>query len=95
MSIGRGYYVYGLISLKDGKFYFGFTRNIIRRIRQHNIGENISTKSRIPFKLVFYEFHLSKKDALRRERYFKTKSGKRTIKMMLRESLKNFDWGLQ
>ena len=84
------FYVYVLISLKDGKFYIGFTNNLKRRLTEHNLGKNISTKSRLPLKLIYYESHLSKADAERREKYFKTTKGKSSLKQMLRESLKNF-----
>lgn len=82
------YYVYVLLSLKDNKFYIGFTSDLKRRLKEHNAGKNISTKSRLPLKLVYYEAHLSKTDAQRREGYFKTSKGKSTLKQMLRDSLK-------
>ena len=82
------YYVYVLLSLKDKKFYIGFTNDLKRRLKEHNSGKNISTKSRLPLELIYYEAHLSKADAERRERYFKTTKGKSTLRQMLRESLK-------
>ena len=84
------YYVYVLLSLKDKKFYIGYTNNLKRRLNEHNSGKNISTKSRLPLKLIYYESHLSKADAARREKYFKTAKGKSTLRQMLRESLNNF-----
>jgi putative endonuclease len=84
------YYVYVLLSLRDHKFYIGFTSDLRRRIKEHNAGKNISTKARLPLKLFYYEAHLSKKDAERREQYFKTTKGKSTLRQMLRESLKEF-----
>jgi putative endonuclease len=84
------YYVYVLLSQKDKKFYIGLTNDLKRRLKEHNSGKNISTKSRLPLKLIYYEAHLSKADAARRERYFKTTKGKSTLKQMLRESLKRF-----
>ena len=82
------YYVYILLSEKDHKFYIGYTNNIKNRLREHESGEVASTKWRLPVKLIYYEMHLSQKDALRREDYFKTTAGKRTIKIMLRNFLK-------
>ena len=82
--------VYVLLSLKDRKFYIGYTGDLKRRLKEHNSGKNISTKSRLPLKLIYYESHLSKVDAERREKYFKTTKGKSTLKQMLRESLRNF-----
>ena len=36
---------------------------------------------------VFWEYYLSKSDALGREQYFKTTAGKRVLRLMLQESL--------
>jgi predicted GIY-YIG superfamily endonuclease len=38
-------------------------------------------------KMLYYEAHLSKADAVRREQYFKTTKGKSTLRQMLRGSL--------
>ena len=81
------YYVYVLQSLKDGKFYTGVTNNIRRRFGEHNRGENFSTKSRRPFKLIYYEACLSEKDTKKREEYLKTAWGKRYLKNRLKKSL--------
>jgi len=81
------YYVYVLFSLKDKKFYIGFSADVQRRLEEHNQGKNISTKPRRPFVLIYYEGHYSKADAQRRERYFKTTKGKATLKQMLRQSI--------
>ncbi|MEK7111153.1 MAG: GIY-YIG nuclease family protein, partial [Patescibacteria group bacterium] len=43
---------YVLQSEKDGNLYIGFTDNVEKRLREHNEGINISTKSRVPFKLL-------------------------------------------
>ena len=83
------YFTYILLSLSDRKFYIGYTENVFKRLEQHNNGENQSTKARIPFELIYFEAHRSKKDAIRRESYFKTTSGKRTLQKVLRESLKD------
>jgi putative endonuclease len=82
------FYVYVLISEKDGKLYLGFISNLKRRLKEHNDGKTQSTKFRRPFRLIYYEAHTSKEDAQRRESYFKTTKGKSTLKQMLRESLK-------
>ena len=75
------------MSQKDHKFYIGFTTDVLKRLDQHNAGKNTSTANRRPFILIYYEAHLSQKDAIRRESYFKTTAGKRTLKLMLRDSL--------
>ena len=74
------YYVYLLLSEKDDNFYVGFTDNIKKRVLDHNSGKVKSTRNRRPFKLVYWEGCLNKKDALRREKYLKSTWGKRYIK---------------
>lgn len=74
------YFVYVLRSLKDKKFYTGFTKDIEQRLSQHNSGKVNSTKSRIPFELVYYEVSRNIDDAIHREKYLKTTYGKRYIK---------------
>lgn len=74
------YYVYVLRSQKDKKFYTGFTQDIEQRLSQHNTGKVYSTKSRIPFDLVYYEVSRNIEDAVHREKYLKTTYGKRYIK---------------
>ena len=81
------YCVYVLQSQKDLLLYHGFTTNIERRIEDHNKGTTTSTSKRRPLKIVHCEMYLSKKDAVRREKYFKTTQGKRMLKLMLRDTL--------
>jgi len=81
------YYVYVLLSLRDKRFYIGFSEDVKRRLEEHNADRNTSTKPRRPLELIYYEAHYSKEDALRRERYFKTNKGKSTLKQMLRTTM--------
>ncbi len=80
-------YVYVLKSVKDGRWYTGSTKNLRRRIREHNEGKVFSTKLRRPFVLVYYEACLSENDARRREKYLKTGMGKRYLKNRLKDTL--------
>jgi len=81
------YCVYVLYSLKDKSLYIGFTENLKQRLTDHFRGNSKSTAPRRPLKLIFCEYFLSKKDAWRREKYFKTTKGKRTLKLLLKNSL--------
>ena len=81
------YCVYVLQGEKDLLLYHGFTRNIRKRLIDHNKGGTKSTSTRRPLKLVFCEFYISKKDAQRREKYLKTTQGKRMLRLMLRDTL--------
>jgi len=74
------YFTYVLLSEKDGKYYIGFTDNLINRIKEHERGLVKSTQDRRPLKLVYYEACLSKEKAIKREKYFKTGFGRRFLK---------------
>ena len=52
---------------KLGYFYKGSTGNLVRRLNQHNSGEVSSTKSRRPYRFVYYEAYCTEKTARLRE----------------------------
>ena len=81
------YYVYALISLKDGKFYTGFTQDLRKRLAEHNEGITKSTDSRRPLELIYYEACGNRKDGLKREQYLKTTYGKRYLRNRLKNDL--------
>jgi putative endonuclease len=80
-------YVYVLKSLKDGKFYVGYTADLQKRMNAHETGKVLSTRSRVPFELVYYEASRSEVDALRREKYLKSTYGKRYIRNRIKNDL--------
>ena len=63
------FYVYLLESIKFDEIYTGYTDDLRRRIKEHNLGKNFSTKRYKPWKLVYYEACLNEKDAKRRENF--------------------------
>jgi len=81
------YCVYVLCSLKDHQPYIGYTTDLPRRLGEHNQGKSKATAPRRPLRLIFCEFYAAEEDAKRRENYFKTSQGKRTLKLMLSETL--------
>ena len=85
--MGKYHYVYVLKSQKDGKFYVGYTKNIQKRLEEHNSGQVRSTKERRPVKLIYWEACISQQDATRREKYLKTAWGKRYIKGRIKDYL--------
>ena len=89
LIIMKFFYVYILLSMKDRKFYIGFSENPKQRLAEHNAGKNTSTKNRRPLELVFYEAFRTKFDAMRRERYFKTTRGKAVLRLMLKDFFKD------
>jgi len=81
------YYTYVIKSQTKDWLYVGYSLNLKRRFSEHQRGLSTATKPYRPFELVFYEAYKSSGDAKHREKYFKTDKGKRTLKLMLKESL--------
>jgi putative endonuclease len=86
------YYVYVLKSLSDGNWYTGYTDNLRRRLKEHNLGKNNSTKNRRPFKLIYFEGGLNQQDALAREKYLKSGMGKRYLRNRLKKYFTEADF---
>ena len=87
------YCVYVLQSERDLLLYHGCTTNLDHRLIDHNRGKTTSTAKRRPLKLIYCEFFINKSDAKRREIYFKTSQGKRMLKLLLRCTLKEINYG--
>jgi putative endonuclease len=81
------YYTYILESLKDSKFYTGFTKDLKLRFEQHEKGLVNSTKDRRPLRLIYYEACLNQEDATKRERYLKTYNGRSFLRKRLKSYL--------
>lgn len=67
------FYVYILKSDKDKELYTGSTNDLKRRLKEHNAGKVVSTKTRKPFQLVYYEAFRDESEARRREKVIKTR----------------------
>jgi len=74
------WYVYVLHSHKDNNLYIGFTNDLKRRIKEHQLGKNVSTAKRLPLTLETYIAVSTKKQAMNLERYFKSGSGNSILK---------------
>lgn len=81
------YYVYILQSQKNKKLYIGQTSDLKSRLEEHNRGETKTTKSYIPYELIYYCAFKNQKDAIECEKYLKTTAGWRRIKKMLANTL--------
>jgi putative endonuclease len=77
------YFVYILISLKDGNHYIGSTENVEARLVYHNAGKQRSTKSRTPFILIYTESFESKSAAEKRERQTKRYKGGNAFRKLI------------
>ncbi len=83
-------YTYILLC-KDGTLYTGWTNDLKKRVKAHNLGKGAKyTKSRRPVKLVYYEEFPTKKEAMKREYTIKRmgrKEKERMIGMAEKEEL--------
>ena len=65
------FYTY-ILECSDGSFYTGYTNDLERRVRVHNMGKGAKyTKARLPCRLVYYEIFISKSEAMKREYFIK------------------------
>jgi putative endonuclease len=81
------HYVYVLRSTGDDGFYIGYSANLRKRFDQHMKGEAFATSYRGPWRLIYYEAYSERDDALGRESYLKSGSGRRVLKSQLRHYL--------
>ncbi|MBM3248672.1 MAG: GIY-YIG nuclease family protein [Candidatus Omnitrophica bacterium] len=74
------YFVYSLENKLTNELYYGYTNNLERRLKEHNIKNE--------YKLICYEAYISETDARDRERKLKNYGQARThLKNRLRNSL--------
>jgi putative endonuclease len=81
------HYVYVLRSVSDDGLYIGYSANLRKRFDEHVTGRSFATSYRRPWRLIYYEAYLNQDDALGRERYLKSGSGRRFLKAQLRHYL--------
>ena len=86
------YYVYILLSTKDGKLYIGSTPDLKKRIEKHNHGYVLATKYRRPIKLIYYEGYLHTRDAKRREIFLKGGKGHEQLKVQLQDGFRKLKY---
>jgi len=78
------YYVYVLKSKKDSNLYIGCTSNLENRLNYHNSRKVKSTKSRVPFEIIYSESYTDKYQAFKKERGYKTAKGKKELKLKIK-----------
>jgi putative endonuclease len=88
-EVGHMNFYYVFISLnKNLNFYIGCTSDLQKRMANHNSAHVLSTKYKLPIKLIYYEACISKFDAYKREKYLKSGPGHRYLNNRLKYYLK-------
>jgi len=78
--------LYILYSKKLDRYYVGFTKNLNRRMSEHNRIKGKYTDTGIPWILIYSEEFNDKKSAMRREIYIKSRKSKQFITSLITES---------
>jgi len=74
------YFVYAIKSIKYNRVYVGISNNPKRRLYEHNLGNVFSTKGYKPWKIIYIEKQINRKQARVREKYLKSGCGKEFLK---------------
>ncbi len=69
------FYAYILKSLKDGGFYYGSSNDLEERLKNHNSGKVKYTKGHKPYLLHYKESFETRREAMSREKFFKSIDG--------------------
>jgi putative endonuclease len=77
------HFVYILRSLACDRIYIGSTSNIQRRLSEHNDGRTISTKKFRPWRIIYSELYVTKKEALIREKQLKKWKNRERIEELI------------
>ena len=84
------YWVYVLENRSDKSWYIGLTSNLKRRLQEHVGGYGSRTTSlKKNWYIIYCEGYLNKNDAIGRERFLKSGSGRRFLKKQLKHYLSN------
>ncbi len=74
------FYTYVLKSRNKNYIYVGISNNLERRVREHNLGRETTTRAYKPFDLVHSEKFETRLEARSRAKYLKSGCGKEWIK---------------
>lgn len=82
--------------VKSWKIYIGYTsKDVRRRLKDHNEGKSNYTRQHRPWKLIYYESYLSESDARKREKMLKQYGNSwGHLKRRINESLKSEKGGV-
>ena len=77
------YHVYIIQSLVDHSYYIGYTKNLEKRILQHNLARSGYSAKKSPWKIAYVESFDNKSSALKRERFLKNQKSRDFIERLI------------
>jgi len=78
--------VYAISSIYKTYIYIGMTSNLDDRLNRHARGYEKTTKPYLPFALIYTEIFLTREEAREQEKYLKSSSGRRHLKILWEQS---------
>ena len=78
-------YVYALKSKSRNYIYVGLTKDLKRRIIEHNAGKNKTTRAYRPFELLYDEIYSNRVEARKREKFLKSGVGKEFLRNLQKQ----------
>jgi putative endonuclease len=77
------YYAYVIKSIHQKYYYKGHCHDLEKRLAEHNSGKTKSNKAYLPFEICYFEEFTNREEAIKREKYFKSASGRRYLQAKL------------
>lgn len=74
------FFTYILKNGIDQTYYYGHTKDLEKRLKDHNKGKVRSTKSKRPWQIHYFEEFETKSEAYKRELFFKSIDGYNFLK---------------
>ncbi len=68
------------IQNSNGNVYCGMTTNLIRRLKEHNLGKGTYTRNKGPWVLVYSKLCNSSVEARQEEKYLKGGAGRKIVR---------------
>ncbi|OGE94523.1 MAG: hypothetical protein A3B10_02430 [Candidatus Doudnabacteria bacterium RIFCSPLOWO2_01_FULL_44_21] len=80
--------VYVIRSTSSGKIYIGYTSDIEKRVKQHNLelphrSKSYTYKNKGPWRIIYKEEYNTRIEAVKREKQLKSSKGRDYIKKLL------------
>ncbi len=90
-KLSNMHYVYVIENDIDKSWYIGYSQRVRSRLREHNnkSGGRYTKKIKGKWKLIYFEGYVNKKDALGREKFLKSGSGRQFIKKQIKHYIAN------
>lgn len=77
------YYLYILLNEAGTRTYTGVSNNVAKRLTEHNEGRVKSARPYRPYRVIHMDAFLTLSDARKKERFYKSTTGRRRLKDIL------------